>query len=379
MLFLRALIASALFSCSALTAKSVAEARINQLDVNDDPRVNVFAENTTPIIGVLTQEVSRLILREYPQRHFTSYIAASYVKFVEGAGGRVVPIWIGQPRDYYMDVMSKINGVLLPGGATYFNQSEGYADAGKHIFEIAKDMNDHGVHMPVWGTCLGFELLVYHSANGTDPRTGCASSRQALPLEFKEDFRKSRLFQNASDEIVNILENYAVTANFHIFCFTEETFATLKLNDVWKVMSVNHDWNGVEFISTIEHKKYPFYGVQFHPEKNLYEFVPNHNITHTSQAIRASQYFANFIVDEARKNPNRFTNKTEEAESLIYNYQPEYTATVGSVFAQQYLFEVALNSAALLQPLPAVLLSLFWIAFVALGAGNTGGSSWLAA
>lgn len=45
----------------------------------------------SPIIGVLAQEVypNGLITRNF---NATSYIAASYVKFVEGAGGRVVPI-----------------------------------------------------------------------------------------------------------------------------------------------------------------------------------------------------------------------------------------------------------------------------------------------
>lgn len=76
--------------------------------------------------------------------------------------------------------------VLLPGGATYFNQSHGYADAGHYIYEIAKEINDNGTYFPVWGTCLGFELLVYLTANLTEVRTYCSSSSQALPLEFKE-------------------------------------------------------------------------------------------------------------------------------------------------------------------------------------------------
>lgn len=314
-------------------------------DIHDDDFLKTFMtgatteENKTPIIGVLSQEVSRLILREYPGRNFTSYLAASYVKFIEGAGGRVVPIWIGQPRDYYIDLMSKINGVLLPGGATFFNQTHGYADAGKHIYEIAKDMNDRGIYFPVWGTCLGFELLVVLTANGTDPRTSCSSKNQALPLEFKDIYRKSRMFQNASDEVIDYMKRYPVTANFHIFCFTEEIFDTMKLNEMWRVMSVNHDWNGNEFISTIEHLRYPFYGVQFHPEKNLYEFVANRGIPHSKPALLTSQYFANFFLSETRKNANYFSNKTEEMNALIYNYQPVYTGPLGSVFAQQYLFE----------------------------------------
>jgi hypothetical protein len=65
-------------------------------------------------------------------------------------------------------------------------------------------------------------------------------------------------------------------------------------------MSLNHDKKGLEFISTLEHRKYPFYGVQFHPEKNLYEWVTEKNIPHGSHAVQISQYFANFFVNEGK-------------------------------------------------------------------------------
>ncbi|TMW41606.1 hypothetical protein DOY81_013314, partial [Sarcophaga bullata] len=117
------------------------------------------------------------------------------------------------------------------------------------------------------------------------------------------------------------------------------TFANMKLDQLWDVMSINYDWDGIEFISTIEHKKYPFYGTQFHPEKNIYEFIRNRNITHTSRAIQASQYFADFLLNESRRNRQQFNNESEEAQVLIYNYAPVYTALAGSSFTQQYLFE----------------------------------------
>lgn len=316
-----------------------AKSFVKKLDVNDDPAVNINNENTEPIIGVLSQEISKLIASKFPERNYKSYIAASYVKFVESSGGRVVPIWIGQPREYYEDIMTKINGVLLPGGATYFNQSNGYHDAGRYIYEIAIEMNDKGIHFPLWGTCLGFELLVYLSAQPNEPRTHCSSRAQALPLEFEKDYDKSRLFANASADVIHILKTYPVTANFHLYCLTQETFAAMKLNEIWRVMSLNHDWNGTEFISTIEHLRYPFYGTQFHPEKNLFEFVKKRNITHTSLAIRASQYFGNFMVNEARRNHQYFANRTEEANKLIYNYNPINTGILGSSFQQQYLFD----------------------------------------
>lgn len=68
--------------------------------------------NEYPIIGVLAQEIAYTLELIYPQQ-YKSFIAASYVKFIEGGGARVVPIWIDKPREYYEDIMSKINGSVM--------------------------------------------------------------------------------------------------------------------------------------------------------------------------------------------------------------------------------------------------------------------------
>jgi gamma-glutamyl hydrolase len=103
-------------------------------------------------------------------------------------------------------------------------------------------------------------------------------------------------------------------------------------------MSVNNDWNDLEFVSTIEHRNYPFYGVQFHPEKNLYEWVRNKNISHTSHAVEASQYFAAFFVSEARKSDHKFKDSKAEDQYVIFNFPPSFTGAKGSAFEQCYLF-----------------------------------------
>ena len=84
------------------------------------------------------------------------------------------------------------------------------------------EMNEQGDYFPLWGTCLGFELLTYLAAGGREHRAHCFSTSQALPLEFKDDFRTSRMFRNAPDSVVDILKNEAVTANFHQYCVTEK-------------------------------------------------------------------------------------------------------------------------------------------------------------
>ena len=108
--------------------------------------------------------------------------------------------------------------------------------------------------------------------------------------------------------------------------------------DKFRVLSLNHDWNGVEFISSLESVDYPFYGVQFHPEKNVYEWNRETRIPHSKEAVLINQYFADFFINEARKNTNRFETAEEESGSLIYNYPTTYTGREGSAFTQCYLF-----------------------------------------
>ena len=84
--------------------------------------------------------------------------------------------------------------------------------------------------------------------------------------------------------------------------------------------------------------RYPFYGVQFHPEKSAYEWKASKNFAHTAEAIWANRYFMDFFIGECRKNVHTFPSE-EEKKYLIYNYQPHYTGLVGSAFLQCYFFE----------------------------------------
>lgn len=89
----------------------------------------------------------------------------------------------------------EISRVLLPGGSSWFNRSEGYSDAGEHIYKIAKKINENGDYFPLWGTCLGFELLTYLSADREEHRADCRSERQPLSLDFKSGDDFLRIFR----------------------------------------------------------------------------------------------------------------------------------------------------------------------------------------
>ena len=72
--------------------------------------------NYRPIVGILAQELSSSLEPWYGE-NYTSYIGAAYVKYIEQAGARVVPVLINQTDEYYDTIFKSTNGLLIPGGA----------------------------------------------------------------------------------------------------------------------------------------------------------------------------------------------------------------------------------------------------------------------
>ena len=55
------------------------------------------------------------------------------VSFVRRAGGYAVPVFVDQPDDYYNQLLPRLNGLYLPGGASAVLDS-GYADVAYKAF-----------------------------------------------------------------------------------------------------------------------------------------------------------------------------------------------------------------------------------------------------
>ena len=147
------------------------------------------------------------------------------------------------------------------------------------------------------------ELLTYLSNEQHDPLTICNSTDKAEALILTENYPKSRWGLATPGEVDRILSEQNVTINLHQLCLTPENFTKLEpLKSFWDVLSTNYDDNGIEFISMFEAKHHPFWGVQYHPEKNAFEWTEKYlNIPHTRDAVFATAFHAEFFVGVSRK------------------------------------------------------------------------------
>jgi len=152
---------------------------------------------------------------------YSSYIMAAYTNFVESAGARVVPMILGESDERIQEKMSKLNGLLYPGG------DGGYYDFGEKAFKIAKSYNDNGIYYPVWGTCLGYEYMASYVGGGWNKVIDkFESSNKSLPLTFTKDPRETQMFGWLGEEAFEFEDNN-VTYNSHSHGINPKKFETI--------------------------------------------------------------------------------------------------------------------------------------------------------
>ena len=149
-----------------------------------DIRTSPYDVNTYPVIGVVSQPLSEDLKKDPRFEGKTSYIMQAYIDFMKDAGARVVPIILEDDHSVVDEKLSKINGVLFPGGAG------DYLDIGDYIYKSLIAQNDQGNFYPLWGTCLGFENLGIFASESGAPLSNLVS-HNSLTLDFLVDDPKS--------------------------------------------------------------------------------------------------------------------------------------------------------------------------------------------
>ena len=256
------------------------------------------------VVGMITVPLS-------PNKRFysvcgDSYIASSHISWLKRGGIEVIPIpYITKNFKKYI---SKINGLYFPSGGVFASNSKKYYTCCKKFLQLAMEQNDKGNYFPIWGGCMGMQQMMI-MGDGKDNldtflQTFDSFGNLLLPLDFTEEGKKSRMVKSFSERFMKYLKNKKCTMNNHKMGLSPTKFKSHKnLNSMFKIISTNKDRKGKEFVSTIEARHYPFYGVQWHPERG----------TDMDEMV-------NFFAKELCKNQNKLNKKkTRKMKNKMYS------------------------------------------------------------
>ena len=255
---------------------------------------------------------------EVPSLAQYDFVSDALVTWLQSVGARVVPLSMAQGTDRVRALLHQVNGVVVPGGCLEAVQGSDLWRFIEFVFREVLRLNDAGHHMPMWGSCLGFQFFVAIVA-GTDhvlsPVSGCWN--KVCALEMGEPWGSCRLHNS-----LLLAGNHKVAHYFiHNNGVLLEAFASNpRLQAFFRVVSTNRDGHGRLYVSTVEGRHYPIYGAQWHPER-----APS------PEAKIVAHQVARLIMEEALRNHQSFATAEAEEAALLAHYNPGQTAQVADV------------------------------------------------
>jgi gamma-glutamyl hydrolase len=262
-----------------------------------------------PVIAILANP------NPYNSQNITSSrVNSQYVRWLEQSFSEVVVIQPWHTEEEIEEILEKVNGVLWPGGDRDLKLCGEFEQKAILILKkIIKLYDEKKVRLPLWGTCQGFEMIAAFLSNTVGVLTNFDSWDVKLPVIFKEPKQNSFLSGSAFSEMykdfskgeLDALRSENVTAHYHNLGISEDNFNKFNLKKILKITSYGLDVNNKEFISSFEGVKYPFYGVQYHPEMIAYKKIKMRGIPRTMNAVKISQKLSDFFLNQARMNDHR--------------------------------------------------------------------------
>ena len=240
------------------------------------------------LIGVLTVPVN--VTQKVEERDFleyTSFVADSHIQLFSGTPYVIIPYTM--PHTEMRKYFDHISLLYIPGGRLGNYNEKQFVDSVRFLMKEIKRINELGTYLPIWGICLGFQTMLqvdntklHHSMllDKFDSRLGYMTNlNHTGNSKMRMFFKKDEIHQ---------LENRIDKLHNHGLGITKEKLKDAELSNDYQIVHMNIDRKGKSFISTIEHKKYPFYGFQWHPEKS-------ENV----------EMFRRFFLTELRKTPDK--------------------------------------------------------------------------
>jgi gamma-glutamyl hydrolase len=214
------------------------------------------------IIGILT----------IPYDLSNSYISYEHIQLLNYYKLKIYAIpYDTNDYKYYFD---RIHGLYIPSGIISKgkiesnNSSNKLINTCKEFIKLAIQSYNNNIPFPIWGTCLGMENMIQAIDKNINLTRLYSYPNYMLPFNpTKEGMLHSNIIKNMNEDILHSWMMKPIQIHNHGKGITPSLFNKSKnLTNLFNIVTINEDKNGRTFVSLIEGKKYPFYGVQWHPE-----------------------------------------------------------------------------------------------------------------
>jgi len=248
----------------------------------------------------------------------------------------VVPLRYDMDSASLAKLLPNLAGVLFTGGGTELVKGTPYYETARAVFEYAISEGDNNRPFPIFGVCLGYELLSILAADDESVLdTGFDAGDYALPLKFTDAAKTSVMFGDAPAALLAALEKENITLNDHECGIDPATFASnSRLKKMFNVLSTNVDRRGKIFVSTIEARdsaRYPFFATQWHPECASWLCFSNVDVYNNVNGMEAALWIMRPFAEAARNNQNAYPTAAELYKARIDNYPSTYDPDDGSI------------------------------------------------
>ena len=244
------------------------------MDVSPQIQTHLPAQQGGTVVNASACDIKKFIKRvgiivmpsgPIKKKKGSAYITKNNIDWFDARGVEVIPIPYNASPATIRYYFKRINGLYMQGGPGY---DISYIKTCKYFLKLAVDANKRGDYFPVWGTCHGFQMFIMLFGRMYPMDDLDAQNSYMSHVVFTEDAVKSRLYRSFPMELLEYMTQPKHIFFSHRYGVKTNTFyENPYLPKLFRALTTSKDRKGVSYISTIEARDFPFYGVQFHPER----------------------------------------------------------------------------------------------------------------
>jgi len=302
--------------------------------------LSIVMGHNHPMVGVIT----------YPgspgEVDSTSYIQAETVKFVESTGARNVAIKYDQNWITSSEELDNLNGIILQNSFNgAYNKDETYENVLLNAYLYAEAKADDQDIFPLMASGVA-ALQLSEILSSSQDLSQYTIEIDALDLVTDLEFTKdASLYQNKMAPVTltmaSISEKFIRSAsNEGVAYFNQDKGITIEsfkndefISNSFEIVATAKDRQGTEFIALLVGKEVPVI-LSFVLPESIYNFYPETNVPHSTEATKFSIDFSKIFTDLTKKNEQTYGSTETEYSKNLYNL--ELTTTVGPEFQTFY-------------------------------------------